>query len=74
VTDAFVASTHRQSSGGHREFSATDALVFLRIEDHHTIFARVEDIAIEQPDPITNLPEYSVETEIFNASTKHFVR
>ena len=73
VTKPFIASTD-QPLRGQREFPTADALVFLRVADRDIIFARAADIDLNQPLQTLSLPQYLVETEIFYASTRSFVR
>ncbi len=62
----FIASTHNQDAVAHRSFNPGEVLIVLREEDRSTFFARVEDIPAEQSGPPRHLPEYRVQSAVFD--------
>ena len=70
VTISFRASTYNQGPTTERDFDLNAVLIFLRRDDEGTFFARIEDIPTHQPDPPQHLPEYEVETKVFERSTR----
>jgi len=70
VTISFRASMYNQGPTTERDFDLNSVLIFLRREDSSTFFARVEDVPNQQPDPPRHLPEYEVETKVFDRSTR----
>jgi hypothetical protein len=70
VKTRFTASTYNREATAHRSFNPGEVLIFLREENYSTFFARVDDIQANQPDPPRNLPEYKVESLVFEARVK----
>lgn len=70
VAIAFVGFTYGPHPTARRSFQPNDPLVLLCTIEGTTFFARVEDIPAVPPVPLQSLPEYSVESDIFDASTR----